>query len=320
MHRRPGRRPDRHAGDERTSPWCSTGRMTRCADAVHDGDPRRARAHELARARRPRRRASWSASAARRGAGAASRTRGCCCAATARCAATCGRSTRRCDVVAPARPACRCCWCPRLPGGRAHHDRRRPPAGARRRAGAARPRPSTPRDGAARLPRRAPGAVGGRALAAGGWPSADAVEVPLAQVRAAERRRGRRERGRPGGRAGGRPAVVVPDAETNADLRVIASGLRRGRGAGIAVDRALRPGVRRRSLTGTGATRASAAPPRRRSGVLVLCGSFVPATTAQLDELERRRPGVTASRRRARARRRGQRRRGRARCRRARGG
>jgi uncharacterized protein YgbK (DUF1537 family) len=91
----------------------------------------------------------------------------------------------------------------------------------------------------------------------------------------------------------GRPAVVAPDAETDADLESIAAGLRLAEAAGR------RPIVRcapafAAILTGTRAE-SFVPPPSPAAGVLVLCGSFVSATTAQLEELERAHPGTSVT-------------------------
>jgi uncharacterized protein YgbK (DUF1537 family) len=136
--------------------------------------------------------------------------------------------------------------------------------------------------GDARLARWAEERSDGR-LAAG-----DAIEIPLTEVRA------------PGGGdavaagirtafARGRPAVVVPDAETDADLEIIARGLRAAE-----TDT---PVIARSSpafaaiLTGTTAN-GPAARPTGEGGVLLLCGSFVPTTTAQLEALSIAQPGI----------------------------
>ena len=106
---------------------------------------------------------------------------------------------------------------------------------------------------------------------------ADAVAAALAQAAAI-----------------GRPAVVVPDAETDADLTLIAEGLRAAEAAGARVVVRCSPAFVV-ALTGSPA-RPPAPPPSGARGVLVVCGSFVPATTAQLAHLARTRPaaGVTA--------------------------
>ena len=136
--------------------------------------------------------------------------------------------------------------------------------------------------GDARLARWADERSDGR-LAAG-----DAIEIPLAEVRA------------PGGGdavaagiraafARGRPAVVVPDAETDADLEIIACGLRDGRG-GHAGHRTQLSRLRR-DPDRYGRERAGTLP-AGDGGVLLLCGSFVPGTTAQLEALNAEQPGV----------------------------
>jgi uncharacterized protein YgbK (DUF1537 family) len=87
----------------------------------------------------------------------------------------------------------------------------------------------------------------------------------------------------------GRPAVCVPDAETIADLDVIATGLRLALERGVAIAVRCAPafvGV----LSGTAAVGFVEAPPADR--VLVVCGSHVPATTAQIEALQLRRPGT----------------------------
>ena len=87
-------------------------------------------------------------------------------------------------------------------------------------------------------------------------------------------------------------AVVVPDAETDADLAVIACGLR--------LAEADTPVIVRCSpafaavLTGSGSDRL-VAPPSAEGGILLVCGSFVAATTAQLDLLATRRAGVAVT-------------------------
>ena len=137
--------------------------------------------------------------------------------------------------------------------------------------------------GDARLARWADERSGGRLAAV------DAVEIALPRVRAADGVEvvAAAIRAVAGN---GRPAVVVPDAETVADLEVIARGLRLAE-----VDT---PVIARCApafaaiVTGTAAT-GLVDPPAADRGVLVLCGSFVPTTTAQLAELNRARPGVT---------------------------
>ncbi len=89
--------------------------------------------------------------------------------------------------------------------------------------------------------------------------------------------------------AAGRPAVVVPDAETVEDLGVIAEGLRRAEEEGGEVVVRSAPtfvGV----LAGTLAEGRVPAPPGRE-GLLVVCGSVVPQTTRQLQALLQAHPG-----------------------------
>jgi len=88
--------------------------------------------------------------------------------------------------------------------------------------------------------------------------------------------------------AAGRPAVLAPDAVTEADLELIAEGYRRALEAGT--DSLVRcapafAGV----LAGTTATELVSAP-ETRDGVLVVCGSYLPASTAQLRVLVDERP------------------------------
>jgi uncharacterized protein YgbK (DUF1537 family) len=88
----------------------------------------------------------------------------------------------------------------------------------------------------------------------------------------------------------GQPAVVVPDAETDQDLAIIADGLREAERDSVPVIVRCAPafaGV----LSGTTATRP-ALPPPSASSVLVLCGSYVPGATDQLVALEAARPGT----------------------------
>jgi uncharacterized protein YgbK (DUF1537 family) len=88
--------------------------------------------------------------------------------------------------------------------------------------------------------------------------------------------------------ADSRPAVVVPDAETVADLETIAAGLRR------AWEQA--PGIIVRCaptfasvLSGAGAESLVPLPPAGR-GLLVIVGSHVPVSSAQLQALVSRHP------------------------------
>src|SRR5581483_12030174 len=88
---------------------------------------------------------------------------------------------------------------------------------------------------------------------------------------------------------GGRPAVLAPDAETDADLAVIAAGyaaaLERGWEAAVRCAPAF-AGV----VAGTTAP-GLLAPPRATGPLLVVCGSYVPTSTRQLAALEAAHPG-----------------------------
>lgn len=89
--------------------------------------------------------------------------------------------------------------------------------------------------------------------------------------------------------AAGRPAVLAPDAVTEADLELVAEGYRRAVEAGTDALVRCAPafaGV----LAGTTAT-ALVPAPDTRDGMLVVCGSYVPASTAQLRVLVDERPG-----------------------------
>jgi hypothetical protein len=88
----------------------------------------------------------------------------------------------------------------------------------------------------------------------------------------------------------GRPAVVVPDAETGADLLTIGAGLRAAERDAVAVIVRSAPAFVA-ALTGVTAV-APSMPSSRDRGVLVICGSFVPTSTAQIQELGRVRPGA----------------------------
>jgi uncharacterized protein YgbK (DUF1537 family) len=88
--------------------------------------------------------------------------------------------------------------------------------------------------------------------------------------------------------AAGRPAVLAPDAVAEADLELVAEGYRRAVRAGTDVLVRCAPafvGV----LAGTTAN-GLVLPPGARDGMLVVCGSYVPATTAQLRVLIDERP------------------------------
>lgn len=88
------------------------------------------------------------------------------------------------------------------------------------------------------------------------------------------------------------PAVFAPDAETDADLELVAAGF------GAAVERGAEVVVRCAPafagvLAGTTATAPAPLPPRGE-GVLVVCGSYVAQTTRQLSCLLDARPGSLA--------------------------
>ena len=88
----------------------------------------------------------------------------------------------------------------------------------------------------------------------------------------------------------GHPAVVVPDAENEHDLEVVADGLRRAEAERAVIVRCAPPFAA--ALTGAAAN-DSPATPEADHGVLLVCGSFVPTTTAQIERLEQTHPGVT---------------------------
>jgi uncharacterized protein YgbK (DUF1537 family) len=83
--------------------------------------------------------------------------------------------------------------------------------------------------------------------------------------------------------APGRPAILAPDAETPADLELLAAGYAEAVGAGVPALVRCAPafaGI----LCGTTAAGLVDAP-RAESGVLVVCGSYVPASRRQLARL-----------------------------------
>lgn len=92
----------------------------------------------------------------------------------------------------------------------------------------------------------------------------------------------------------GRPAVVIPDAETEDDLLVIAEGLLGAEALGTPVLVRCAPAF---VATLTGTRSSNMAPvPSGDAGVLVLCGSFVASSTAQLEQLGQLYPGVLTAR------------------------
>jgi uncharacterized protein YgbK (DUF1537 family) len=121
----------------------------------------------------------------------------------------------------------------------------------------------------------------------GYFPAADGIEIGLEAIRS------------DGGEAavaaalleaGPGPAVVVPDAESVADLQTIAAGLARATAGGT-------PAIVRCAptfasvLSGAGATDVAPLPAVER-GLLVVVGSHVPMSTAQLEALNAARPGA----------------------------
>jgi uncharacterized protein YgbK (DUF1537 family) len=90
--------------------------------------------------------------------------------------------------------------------------------------------------------------------------------------------------------AGPRPAVVVPDAETPEDLETIAAGLKDAWLSEPAIVVRCAPTFAS-ILSGAGATGEASLPPVGR-GLLVVVGSHVPTSTAQLAELGATHPGA----------------------------
>ena len=126
----------------------------------------------------------------------------------------------------------------------------------------------------------------------GRFAAADAIRIPLDRLR---RQAGANDVAAAIAAAAaiGRPAVVIPDAETDADLRTIARGLRAAEEARIVAIIRCAPALAA-VLTGSGA-RAPAPAPRGDRGVLVVCGSFVAGATAQLEALEDAHPGTAVA-------------------------
>jgi uncharacterized protein YgbK (DUF1537 family) len=121
--------------------------------------------------------------------------------------------------------------------------------------------------------------------------AADAIHIPLNQLRAHD---GATTLAAALERAAsiGRPAAVVPDAETDQDLSVIATGLQQAERSDTTVIVRAAPAF---AAVLTGTIAESLTPPPTASRVLVICGSFVPATTAQLAELDRQWPHTTVN-------------------------
>lgn len=93
------------------------------------------------------------------------------------------------------------------------------------------------------------------------------------------------------GASTGRPAVLAPDSETDEDLALIAEGYAAAIRGGVRAIVRCAPafaGV----LAGTTAPQVVDPPRSNGAGVLLVCGSYVPATTRQLRALEDARPGT----------------------------
>lgn len=124
----------------------------------------------------------------------------------------------------------------------------------------------------------------------GRFAAAHAIHVPLAALRTSDGSRAVADALATAATAG-HPAVVVPDCETDQDLEVIAEGFRSAEVIGV-------PALVRSApsfaavLTGSYAAEPPD-PPSGACGVLVLCGSFVSQSTAQIKQLEADYPGTT---------------------------
>lgn len=90
--------------------------------------------------------------------------------------------------------------------------------------------------------------------------------------------------------AAGRPGVLAPDAVTAHDLELIASGYREAVAAGVPALIRCAPALAG-VLAGTTAP-GLVPPPKAPQGILVICGSYVSSTTAQLGVLLDERPGA----------------------------
>jgi len=86
-----------------------------------------------------------------------------------------------------------------------------------------------------------------------------------------------------------RPAACAPDAETLADLATIAEGLRQAEGAGASV--VVRCAPTFAGVLGDCLAAGRAPVPEERGALLVVCGSWVPASTRQLARLVDAYPG-----------------------------
>jgi uncharacterized protein YgbK (DUF1537 family) len=85
------------------------------------------------------------------------------------------------------------------------------------------------------------------------------------------------------------PAVCVPDAELPEDVALVAQGLAYALGDGVAALVRCSPALVG-PLAGTAALELAAPPQAHRA--LIVCGSWVPTTARQVDELLARRPGT----------------------------
>jgi uncharacterized protein YgbK (DUF1537 family) len=119
--------------------------------------------------------------------------------------------------------------------------------------------------------------------------AADGIEIGLEEIRSGSGA-GRVRQALLEAAAAERPSVVVPDAETPQDLETIAAGLREAWRT--------EPGIVVRCaptfasiLSGAGATETAPLPPVKR-GLLVVVGSHVPMSSAQLAALSAARPGA----------------------------
>jgi uncharacterized protein YgbK (DUF1537 family) len=126
----------------------------------------------------------------------------------------------------------------------------------------------------------------------GAMAAADAVEVGLARVRdgdgAVAVAEGLEQAG-----ARGRPCAVVPDAETDSDLLIIAEGVRLAERRDTSFLIRCAPAFVA-ALTSGGAP-GPAEVPTGIDGILVLCGSFVSLSTAQMRQLELAFPGSSVT-------------------------
>ncbi len=86
----------------------------------------------------------------------------------------------------------------------------------------------------------------------------------------------------------GRPAALVPDVERPSDLELVADGYRRAREDGVTSLVRCAPAFAG-ELSGATARRPVPAP--RSESVLLVCGSYVPTATAQLDAVVDAYPG-----------------------------